>query len=303
MTNSLLQIKTIQELHTIFGYPNPNHPLISVVDLSQIALPDDSLGVKATASFYTIALKSASKQTFKYGKELFDFDNGCLYGISPHQVGEVMEVYKKGEMEGWALYFHPDLIQGYDLGNQIRNYNFFSYNTNEALHVSETEKEILINLINQIQNECISNIDTFSQDVLVASITLLLQYIKRYYNRQFITRKKTTSNLVHQFEEILNTLFIDNDSLDNIPTVKDFASQLNISPAYLADLLKKETGKSPLEHIHYTVLEKAKNLLMGSNLSVSEIAYKLGFEYPTYFTRLFKNKTGTAPLEYRNHLN
>lgn len=300
----IFHVNSIAELHRIFEYPPPNHPLISIIDLSQISLSDAYIGTKTTASFYTIALKLTSKQTFKYGKELFDFDNGCLYGLAPDQIGEVIEGYTKGEMEGWALYFHPDLIHNYELNFKIHSYDFFGYNTFEALHISAQERTVLLEIFNRIRSECNINTDVYSQDILVANIALLLDYIKRYYHRQFITRKKKSTTLVNDFKDLLHqTIHSSSRTETKIPTVAYFAKALHLSPAYFSDLLKKETGKSPLEHIHYAILKKAKVLLLNNELSISEIAYRLGFEYPTYFTRLFKNKTGITPGAFRNQLN
>lgn len=302
--STFLAIKTITQLHEIFGYKKPNHPLITVLDLADVEISSEFLHKKVGTPFYNITLKTKTSQLFKYGRDYFDFDEGFLFGLSPNQIVEVDETSEKGEMQGWALYFHPDLIRGYPLMEKISDYGFFSYETKEALHLSDKEQETLKNIILKITEEYDSNIDEFSQDVLVSNIELLFNYIKRFYSRQFLTRKAQNTTVLSQFQKLIKTYFTSEAiQLSGLPKVHYFAEKLNLSDSYLSDLLKKETGKNTQEHIHNFVIEKAKNRLVNSNVTVSEIAFELGFEYPQYFSRLFKNKTGQTPIEYRNQLN
>ncbi len=296
------KINSISEIHEYFNYSKPNHPLVTVLDLSKIEIPEEVLGKKLATPFYSISLKNKLGKPFKYGRNYFDFSEGALFGIAPNQVIEVDEASGKGDLGGWALYFHPDLIRGYGLMEKISDYGFFSYETNEALHLSEKEKNTLNEIIRKITEEYESNIDEFSQDVLVSNIELLLNYIKRFYSRQFITRKSQNTTIVSQFEHLIKSYF-ENDHLTGLPSVHFFAEKLHISDSYLSDLLKKETGLNAQDSIHSYVIELAKNDLINTDQSVSQIAYALGFEYPQYFSRLFKNKTGQTPKDYRLSLN
>lgn len=260
--------------------------------------------IKVMTDMYSITLKTKTLGQLKYGRSFIDFEEGSLYGCAPGQVLEVSETASVGDFAGWALYFHPDLIKGHTLMDKIPGYGFFDYETNEALHLSEKEKETLISIIEKIQQECDLNIDEFSRDVLAANIELLLNYIKRYYSRQFITRKSQNTDLLSQFEGLIKAYF-DSEKNENegLPTVQYFANSLHLSSSYLSDLLKKETGKNTQEHIHGHLINKAKNLLLNSKSTVSEIAYSLGFEHPPYFSRLFKKKTGLSPSEFRHSAN
>lgn len=302
--SDIFHIKSISHLNELFGYKKPNHPLITVVDLSEIEITEEQLYQKIGIPFYNISLKTKSTELCKYGRGYFDLSEGVLYGAAPNQVVEIDEASEKGDMAGWALYFHPDLIQGYSLMDKISEYGFFSYETKEALHLSEKEKETLNSIVAKITEEYDSNIDEFSQDVLVSNIELLINYIKRFYNRQFLTRKGQNSTVLSKFQHLINTYFnSEKIQSEGIPTVRYFAEKMNFSDSYLSDLLKKETGKNTQEHIHYFIIEKSKSRLIDSNLTASEIAFELGFEYPQYFSRLFKKKTGQTPIEYRNQLN
>lgn len=295
-----ITIDNISAILNAFHYKKPEHPLVSVIDLSQVRFTDEMLHQKVATTFYNITFKTKTAHPFKYGREYFDFAEGVLFGIAPHQVIEMDETSEKGDMEGWSLYFHPDLIRGHSLMNGISDFRFFAYETNESLHLSEKEKSVLNEIVQRIQDEYQSNLDDFSQDVLVSHIELLLNYIKRFYSRQFITRKTQNTTYVSKFRKLIKQYF-DSEKVQRfgLPTVHYFASELNLSDSYLSDLLKKETGKNTQENIHVFVIEKAKNLLINSDDSISEIAYELGFEYPQYFSRLFKKKTGMTPLNYR----
>lgn len=301
---NFIHIEDITTLHEAFDYTKPEHPLISVIDLSQVRIREDQLHQKIATSFYNITLKTKTAQLFRYGREYFDFSEGFLFGVAPNQVIEVDETCEKGDLEGWALYFHPDLIRGYGVLDKIQDYGFFSYETKEALHLSDKEKATLYDIVTKIQDEYQSQIDEFSQDVLVSNVELLLNYIKRFYSRQFITRKHQNISVVSQFNQFIKQYFSSEDLKESgLPTVHYFAEKLNLSDSYLSDLLKKETGKNTQDNIHFYVIEKAKTMLLNSDKSVSEIAFDLGFEYPQYFSRLFKKKVGQTPKAFRVQLN
>lgn len=299
-----IHITDITALHQAFDSKKPEHPLVSVIDLAEVSIHEDMLHQKIATSFYNVTFKTKTAQIFKYGREYFDFSEGVLFGVAPQQILEVDETSEKGDMEGWALYFHPDLIRGYGLMGKISDYGFFDYETKEALHLSDKEKATLNDIVVKIKEEYQSNIDEFSQDVLVTNIELLLNYIKRFYSRQFITRRHQNTSVLSKFNQLIKTYFASEEiNSKGLPSVHYFAERLNLSDSYLSDLLKKDTGKNTQEHIHIYVIEKAKNMLINTSKSVSEIAFDLGFEYPQYFSRLFKKKTGTTPKEFRTHLN
>jgi AraC-like DNA-binding protein len=294
-------IETISELNHVLNQQKPRHPLVSVVDFSKV----ESFGennLKTTLGFYTIMLKSNHCGKLKYGREYFDFQEGTLICIAPNQVASIEnETDQQDEVSGWGLFFHPDLIRGTSLGTKMKDYSFFSYEVNEALHLSEGEQHTLNDCILKIENELSQNIDRHSQNLIVSNIELLLNYCIRFYDRQFITRKNSNRDTLTKFENILSEYF-KSDKLKSLglPSVKYCADQLFLSPNYLSDLLKKETGKNAQDQIHYYLIEEAKNNLLNTNATISEIAYGLGFEYPQYFSKLFKSKTGITPAEYRN---
>lgn len=301
---NFIHIKDITTLHKALGYKNAEHPLITVIDLAKVRIPKEMLHQKIASSFYSITLKTKTAHPIKYGRENFDFSEGFLLGVAPNQIIEIDETSEKGDMEGWALYFHPDLIRGYELINKIDDYGFFAYETKEALHLSDKEKSTINDIITKIIDEYQSNIDEFSQDVLVSNTELMLHYIKRFYSRQFLTRKQQNSTIISKFNTLIKTYFNSSSITENgLPSVHYFAENLNLSDSYLSDLLKKETGKSTQENIHLFVIKEAKKKLLNSDKSISEIAFDLGFEYPQYFSRLFKNKTGQTPKKFRLQLN
>lgn len=302
--SEIINIESISQFHKVMGYPKPTHPLISLVDLSKAEL-ETTTQKKVSCSLYAISLKTKyTSKPVQYGKNYFDFEEGVLIGMSPGQTFFINKTIAKGDMEGWALYFHPDLILKYPLHDAISKFGFFDYATNEALHLSDKEKENLNSIAFKIQEECNQNIDDYSHDLIVSSLELLLNYIRRYYNRQFKTRKVVNSDMLTQFEKILRE-YVNSPLLQEIglPSVSYFSDRLNLSASYFSDLIKKETGKSAQEHLHLELINKSKNLLLNSNQSISQIAYELGFEHPPYFTRLFKKKTGKTPLEFRTEMN
>ena len=299
--NNINTINSVMQYHQICGLPKPLHPLVSVVNLEEIDFfLNEEFWRHYANNLYTISIKKGMTSKLIYGQTEFDFDDGVLVVTAPKQVISI-EKLEKIELTGYKLIFHPDFIQGYPLAKTIHNYSFFSYSTNKALFLSDKEEEIVLNLFKSIEQECANNTDKFSQDVLIANIELLLVHIDRYYNRQFLTRKKISNDTLSKMEEILNNYFEAEHT--QLPTVQYIADQLNLSPTYLSDLLKNLTGLTAQQHIHEKLIEKAKELLFTSNLSVSEIAYQLGFEFPQSFNKLFKKKTNLTPLEYKQSFN
>ena len=298
MKNIVYTVETICQLHEIIGIDKPKHPLISVIDYSRVDVGNAPKKGGFTCDFYSINFKKYC--SFLYGRQPFDHKEGTLHCTAPGQIITYDKRKEKDSSEGLGLYFHPELIRKTALGSKINDYTFFAYNANEALHLSEQEKQILITLFGQIRIEYNTNIDVFTQELIISNIELLLNYCKRFYNRQFITRTNQSKDVIIEFEKLLLNYFkLRNSKENNIPTVKFCAGVLNLSPNYLSDLLKKETGKSAKEHIHLHLLEKSKTQLLNTNKSIKEIAYSLGFEYSQSFSKLFKKKTGLSPSEFR----
>ncbi len=299
MSEKIIQVKSISQLHNMLGFEKPKHPLISIIDASKFTTPKEVIGAKIVSDLYWIALKDKSCG-FQYGRNHYDFDEGVLIFTAPRQVISSTEEVNEGDSRGWMLFFHPDLIRQSHLGQHMDEYSFFAYDNYEALHLSEDEEKILTDAVQSIKREYEQRIDNHSQRVIVSSLELMLNYCLRFYERQFNTRSSQNKDLVSQFERLLKAYFsAGTHELDGLPSIQYFAEKIHLSPHYLSDLLKKETGRSAKDHINDFVIEKAKNLLLGTNDSVSEIAYTLGFNYPHYFTRLFKSKTGQTPVEYR----
>jgi AraC family transcriptional activator of pobA len=293
---------SISELHRALGLPKPLHPLISLMDYSTISVDTAELEKGMLFNFYKISYKKNFSGKVKYGQSHYDFDEGGLSFISPNQVITAMQ--GEADYGGYTLLIHPDFIRAYPLGKSIKNYGFFSYAVNEALYLSEKEKHVIIGLFKNIEMELDSAIDQISQDVLVSQVELLLNYSKRYYNRQFITRKTASSELLSRFESLLADYLDTGKPLTSgLPTVDDLAAVLNISAHYLSDMLRTLTGQNTQQHIHAKLIDKAKELLSTGELSVAEVAYQLGFEHPQSFNRLFKNKTKLSPLDFRQSLN
>jgi AraC-like DNA-binding protein len=300
MSENYTSLDSISDLHQLVKQPLPKHPLVSLIDHVDFYKDPPPPGTSFRFGFYTISCKKF-EGVLKYGKGYYDFNEGSLMFTAPGQVISSAQDVKVDE--GWALFIHPDLIYGTDLGRKIHQYSFFNYETNEALHISEEEKMTLKNCLLKIEKEYSQNIDKHSQGLIVGNIELLLNYCNRFYDRQFYTRARVNSDVVQQFEKLLKDYFAQ-DTLIRAgqPGVKYFASRLNLSSNYLSDLLNKFTGKTTQEHIHLEMIDRAKTLLWGSNNSISEVAYDLGFEHPSHFTKIFKSKTGKSPSEYR-HLN
>ncbi len=294
-----LTINSISELNRLSGFGKPKHPLIGLIKLNDIK-PSNSEPINQIMNFYTILLKRCPDGKMKYGQKYYDFDEGVLDFMEPGQIVSTGEGSDQ-KYEGWWLVFHSDLIRNYPLGKTIKEYGFFSYAVNEALHLSDKEKAMLIGILKNIEEEYNTSIDKFSQDVMESHLGLFLNYSNRFYNRQFITRKPENDDLLLKMETFLDDYFDLDKGLElGLPSVQFFADQINVSPNYLSDILRAITGQSTQQHMHQKLIEKAKELLSTINLSVSEIAYQLGFERPQSFNKLFKSKTNLSPTEYRS---
>lgn len=287
---------TIKKYNDTFNNKT-QHPLISLVDLNR---SNPLKRTKFMLGFYAIIIKETHCGDLRYGNNYYDYAEGTMVFLGPEQIiinepeGELHQPY------GTALIFHPDLIKGTSLGKHIHEYSFFSYQSNEALHLSEKEREIVNTCFENIATEIGQNIDRHSKKLIVANLELLLKYCSRFYDRQFITREHTNYGIIEQFEDLLNDyIFGEKLKHNGLPSVSYFADQLHLSANYFGDLIKKETGKSALEFIHLKLLEVAQEKVLDTTKSISEVAYELGFKYPQHFTRLFKQKVGVSPNEYR----
>ncbi|TFB30283.1 AraC family transcriptional regulator [Pedobacter alluvionis] len=299
MKQDIINVKSISQLHGIFGFGKPTHPLISIIDVSTWEIPEQFIGVKYTSELYIIGLKDKSCG-LQYGRNPYDFDEGVLFFTAPDQVQSVSKGQQINEIQGWMLFFHHDLIRNTPLGRTIEDYQFFTYDVHEALHLSDAEQETITGCKLMIQNEISERIDNHSQTVIASSLELLLNLSRRYYERQFNTRSAQNSDVVSQFHSLLNSYFKSGKFVETgIPSVEYFSDKIHLSGNYLSDLLKKETGYTIKDHVNNFIIEKAKTLLLSESETVSGIAYSLGFNYPHYFNRLFKSKTGMTPQEYR----
>lgn len=301
------RIKTISEFHKLRGLPKPEHPLISVVTADDFTKLRDQITMNVVFDFYFIALKRMKGVKYKYGQLHYDFeDDGVLFFMSPKQVLEleISEEEKSEKQSGWMLLIHPDFIWNTPLAKTIKQYEFFDYSVNEALLLSEKEEITLNGIIENIKQEYHSNIDKFSKQIISTHIENLLSYSERFYNRQFITREKANHQVLERLEKLLTDYFNSNYlTIRGLPSVQYVSEELNVSPSYLGSLLRTVTGQSTQQHIHDKLIEKAKEKLSTTNLSVSEIAYELGFEHSQSFSKLFKTKTEMSPLEFRQSFN
>ncbi|PWB23459.1 helix-turn-helix domain-containing protein [Flavobacterium sp. HTF] len=296
-------ISSISELHQLLQISKPDHPLVSFVNLRDISCHFDNNLKSVIYNFYTISIKKGFKGKMRYGQNYYDFDEGVMTFMGPNQIIST-EVPMDSSVYGSMLAIHPDFIQSYPLAKKIKEYGYFSYAVNEALHLSEKEQNMITGIMQNIEQEYLSSIDAFSQDVMISHIELLLNYCNRFYNRQFITRKNANNTLLTKLETLLSEYFeSDKAQKLGLPTVAYISEQLNVTPNYLSDMLRSLTGQSTQHHIHNKIIEKAKELLTTTSLSVSETAYKLGFEYPQSFNKLFKSKTNVSPLEFRSSFN
>lgn len=301
----LFRFNSISDFHAFCNLPKPDHPLISLVDYSKVRYTIDDDELRWIQNFYSIGLKKNVNLKFNYGQEQYDFDSGVLCFVSPQQILN-LEIKQDIEVEptGFLLLIHPDFLWSTSLTKKIKSYDFFSYRVKEALFLSDREESIIVDIFKNIEREYQSNIDKFTQELIIAQMELLLIYSERFYERQFLTRKKSSHELLHKFEEILSQYFNHGNLLENgIPSVKVLAEQMNISPNYLGSLLRIHTQQSTQQHIQNKLIDIAKERLSTTGLSVSEIAYELGFEHPQSFSKLFKQKTKQSPGEFRKLFN
>jgi AraC family transcriptional activator of pobA len=301
----IYRIRSITEFHQLRQLPKPEHPLISVVNIEDMSHAEPEETLTLMLDYYNISLKRNFSGKFHYGQQEYDFDEGIMFFIAPGQVFSI-EHGKNGPVRqsGWMLLIHPDFLWNTPLAKTIRQYEFFDYSVNEALFLSEKEETTVTRIIQAIHQEYQSNIDKFSQGIIISQIESLLNYSDRFYQRQFITRKITNHQILERLEKILEDYFDSPEqTMNGLPSVQTIAGQLNISPNYLSGLLKVLTGQSTQQHIHDKLIEKAKEKLSTTDLSVSEIAYELGFEHPQSFSKLFKTKTRLSPLEFRQSFN
>ncbi|WP_407535159.1 helix-turn-helix domain-containing protein [Elizabethkingia miricola] len=299
-----VKVSSISAMHQFLGLKRPANPLISVFNFDEVKLEPETILSAVTTDFYVVALKKdCAGGKCKYGQQYYDFDDGIMYFIAPHQVLQFEDVLLNS-VRGFVLVVHQDFLHGYALASQIREYGYFSYTANEALHLSEKEEKSIMDIIHNIEQEIDANMDSFTQDLLVSNLDLLLKYCDRFYNRQFLTRKKANNDLLSKLEALLDDYFKnDRQIVNGIPTVHFIAEQLHLSANYLSDMLRVQTGQTTQQHIQNRLIEKAKELLSATEMSVSEIAYHLGFEHPQSFHRLFKNRTSVSPLEFRASFN
>ena len=295
--DNLIRFVTVNDYNT-FNKNETLHPLVSIVDLSKA---DPRAASSMYFGFYTVFLKEVKCGDLRYGKNTYDDQEGTLVFIAPGQVVTVTNTGELYQPKGYALVFHADLIHGTSLGKHIHEYSFFGYQSNEALHISERERKIVLDCFSKIQYELEHAIDKHSKRLIASTIEMLLNYCIRFYDRQFITRDNVHKGILEKFEDLLNDYFSsDKPHSTGLPTVASCAEELHLSANYFGDLIKKETGKSAQEYIQAKVIDVAKEKIFDLDKSISEVAYDLGFKYPQHFTRLFKQKVGVSPNEYRN---
>jgi AraC family transcriptional activator of pobA len=303
--NKIHRIKSITEFHEFRQLPKPQHPLISVVNVEDIRHPENEDPLSLTLDYYNISLKRNFSGKFRYGQQDYDFDEGVMFFIAPGQVFRIEHDNSRPiRQSGWMLLIHPDFLWNSPLAKSIRQHDFFDYSVNEALFLSDKEETIITGIIRTIHQEYQSNIDKFTQGIIISQIETLLNYAERFYHRQFITRKIANHQILGRLEDILEECFGAEDLITKgLPSVQEIAARLNVSPNYLSGLLKVLTGQSTQQHIHEKLIEKAKEKLSTTTASVSEIAYDLGFEHPQSFSKFFKTKTKLSPLEFRQSFN
>jgi AraC family transcriptional activator of pobA len=301
--NSPKKMESLADAHRAFGLRKPQHPLVSLINGSYTQVDESRISHHHVLGFYKIAYKPKLTGKLKYGQSYYDFDEGGLLFASPGQVvgSHDNDVSVCSE---YTLLIHPDFFLGYPLAKNIRQYGFFSYSTRETLHLSEDEKATIFEIFKMIEKELFSRIDDFSQDVVVSQLELLLNYANRFYKRQFITRKAANHDLLQKLEEVLEHYFTNKTSLNQgLPTVGYLAEHVNLSPSYLSDMLRSLIGQNAQHYIHDKLIEKAKENLSTTNLTVQEVAYALGFEHAQSFSKLFKTKTNLSPLAFRRSFN
>lgn len=295
-------IESVSAMHRYMGVKGPSHPMISVVDLSTVRCDTDRVDQSLVYEFYTIAIKKNVEGKVRYGQQYYDFDEGLMSFVAPHQLVRV-DKDTPVRMDGLMLMVHPDFFRTYSLAHRIKEYGFFDYAVHEALHLSESEEATVTQLLHTIRQESQATLDAFTHDLLVSTIDLLLTYCNRFYHRQFITRQLANHDVLSRLETVLADYFNSELIESGLPSVEFVAGQLNLSPNYLSDMLRAHTGQSTQQHIHAKLIDKAKEALSTTTMPVSEIAYRLGFAYPQSFTKLFKRKTTMSPLTYRQSFN
>lgn len=301
-----LRLESVAQIHEMLGAKPPEHPLITLIKSSRdkpIRTNVSLLNVRIVTELYSISLKQGNDCGIRYGRQPYDFQEGSLMFLAPGQaLSPVTESEDlSAEEDGWTLAFHPELIRRGALAGRMAEYRFFSYESHEALHLSERERRTVTGIVDKIREEYSQNIDVYSQQLIVSNIELLLNYCQRYYGRQFATRTNANKDVVVSLEAYLTNYFDSGTAeREGLPTVQSCAREMGYSPNYLSDLLRSETGRNTRDHIHFHVIEKAKNMLLGSEETVARVAYSLGFEYPQHLSRLFKTKTGMTPVEYRS---
>lgn len=301
--DKLIRFISIPESHKAFGLPAPQHPLISLVHFNKDnPFNPEMAPIYDVLSFYKITFITRNKGRLKYGRNYYDYNEGSMLFLAPNQL--VGSTDYNSETYCYILLIHPDFLLGSPLARKIKQYAYFSYSSNEALHLSDSEKEIILSVYRMMEQELNSRVDEFSQEVVIAHIELLLSYVNRFYKRQFITRKAVNNDILQKLETILDYYLNDENSLGHgLPTVQYLSDQLNISPGYLSDVLRTVIGKNTQQYISEKLTEKAKERLISTDLTVGEIAYELGFEHPQSFSKMFRVQTGLSPIEFRNSFN
>ncbi len=301
--DAVKMINTIEDLHTLFGYQGPHNAYITLINLYETHIQEELRSTKFSLNLYTITMKKNKDCWLKYGRQVYDFSAGSLLFTSPGQVLLLESIYKDLQCEGWMLCFHPDLIRNTHIEKKMDDYTYFSYDTFEALHLSNDETRVIDDVVDKISQEYTLAEDVFSAPILLSYIEVLLSYSSRFYGRQFETRMKADPDYLVRLEHLLKEAFASGEQPPHIPTVKDLARQLGYSPNYLSDMLRKETGQTASEHIQRFMLDRAKSLLADKTLTINEISYLLGFEQQANFSKFFKGKEGVSPSQFRRQQN
>lgn len=297
------RVKSIAEFHKMKGLPSPQHPMISLFDYGSFECSKEINHKNFVFDFYHISIKRSIGAKFKYGQNHYDFDDGVMFFIAPNQVFGIEKIEEIATAKsGWVLMIHPDFLWNTPLAATVKQYDFFDYAVNEALFLSEKEEATLNAIVKNIEQEYNANLDKFSQNIIISQLETLLNYSERFYQRQFLTRKVSNHQILASVEQIIDA-YLNNENTAGLPSVQYVAKSLNISPMYLSSMLKSLTGLTTQQHIHEKLIEKAKEKLSTTELTVSEIAFELGFEHSQSFSKLFKNKTNVSPVEFRNSFN
>jgi len=303
-SNNIYQFKSLTEFHAMSGLSKPEHPLVSLVDYGLVEYQTDEREISWVQDFYSIGLKRNIQGKFKYGQQEYDFDEGLMSFVAPGQAVKISIEKQTSKPSGYLLLIHPDFLWNTPLAKNIRLYDFFGYAVNEALFLSEKEETIITDIMKHIEREYHANIDAFTQNIIISQFELLFSYAERFYQRQFITRKITNHRILENLEQVLDEYFNSGDLVTKgLPTVQFISAQLNISPNYLGSLLKTLTTKTTRQHIYDRIVERAKEKLSTTSLTIGEIAYELGFEHPQSFSKFFKANTQQSPVEFRNSFN